>query len=72
MSLITKKPVTQIRQPEVAERCIRLWLDGVPRDRISRQMGISEGSVVNIVDYYSQNDASIQLQRQIAIFAKIC
>ncbi len=60
----------QSREPDLAERCIRIWLEGIPRDEIARQLGISEGSVVNIVDYYSQNDTSIPLQRQIALSIK--
>ncbi len=60
----------QSRDNELAERCINLWLNGVPREEIGQHLGISEGGVANIVDYFSKNDNSLQLQRQLALYIK--
>lgn len=51
-------------QLEICEKCLRMWLIAVPRDQIARELGISEGSVVNIIDNYSQNDSTLELQRR--------
>jgi hypothetical protein len=52
---------------EIRESIIRDWLLGVPRDIISQSAGVAEGTVTNIVEFYKQNENSIDLQRQIAV-----
>jgi hypothetical protein len=52
---------------EIRERVIRDWLSGIPRDDIASSAGIAEGTVTNIVEFYKQNENSLDLQRQIAV-----
>ena len=52
---------------EIRESRIRDWLLGVPRDTIAQSAGVAESTVTNIVEFYKQNENSIDLQRQIAV-----
>jgi DNA-binding XRE family transcriptional regulator len=52
---------------EIRESIIRDWLLGVPRDTIAQSAGVAEGTVTNIVEFYKQNENSVDLQRQIAV-----
>lgn len=47
-----------------------MWLNAVPREELARELGISEESISNIVTEYSQNDSTLQLQREMAIEIK--
>lgn len=51
-------------------KSIQMWLHGIPRAQIADELGISEGTVVNIVEKYSRNDYSLDMQRQLALYTK--
>ena len=55
---------------EVCEKIMRGWLLGAPRDSIAQSMDVAEGTVTNVVEFYRQNDSSIDLQRQIAVIIR--
>lgn len=52
---------------ETDEKCIGMWLNGIPREVIAQNLRISEGSISNIVNQCLRNDWTINLQRQIAM-----
>lgn len=56
--------------PDMSMQCIPMWLQGLSREEIARRLGISEGSVVNIINRGSQDDSSLELQRELALFIK--
>ena len=47
---------------EICEKILQGWLLGAPRDSIAQSMDVAEGTVTNVVDFYRQNDCSIDLQ----------
>ena len=55
---------------EICEKILQGWLLGAPRDSIAQSMDVAEGTVTNVVDFYRQNDCSIDLQRQIAVIIR--
>ena len=54
---------------EVCEKILRGWLLGVSRDQIAESLGVAEGTITNVIEFYKQNDNTIDLQRQIAVVA---
>lgn len=55
---------------EICEKILQGWLTGVPRDQIAQSVGVAEGTITNVMEFYKQNDNTIDLQRQIAIIAR--
>jgi hypothetical protein len=55
---------------DVGEKILQAWLLGVPRDQIAQSMSVAEGTVTNVMEFYRQNDNSLDLQRQIAVIVR--
>ena len=55
---------------DVCEKILQAWLLGVPRDQIAQSMSVAEGTITNVIEFYRQNENSLDLQRQIAVIVR--
>ncbi len=55
---------------DVSEKILQAWLLGVPRDQIAQSISVAEGTVTNVIEFYRQNENSLDLQRQIAVIVR--